>query len=127
LDFLIKLRTDAIFSAQSETTEAFSLLAEFQKLKGSHLLARLRLVRNELFAHTAIERNQNNPTRYGDAEEFLDQTTAFTRRLNAAIRRLHCEYSDHEKTWTEHADEFWRMAIRTEREEPTTESNATSG
>lgn len=126
-DFLEKLRADAISSAQGETTEVFSLLAEFQQLKGSHLLARLRSVRNELFAHTAIERNQNSPTRYGDAEELLEKTSAFTRRLNAAIRRLHCDYSEHEQTWTEHADAFWRMAIHTEGEEPTTESNATSG
>lgn|GEM_PF-3007172 len=66
-------------------------------------------------------------TRYGDAEELLEQTAALNSRLNAAIRRLHCDFPDHEKTWTEHADTFWRMAIHTEGKEPTTESNASSG
>jgi hypothetical protein len=126
-DFLEKLRAKAIAGAQQETTEIFCLLAEFQDLKGSHLLGRLRSVRNEFFAHTAIDRNQNNSSRYGDAEELLDTTAAYTRRLNAAVRRLHCDYSEHEKMWTEHADAFWRKTIHTERKEPTTESNTSSG
>jgi len=111
-DFLSKLLFDAISNSQKETTEVFALLAEFQKLKGSHLLARLRLVRNELFAHTALERNLNNPARYGDAEALLEQTAIFTCRLNASVRRLHCDYTNHETTWTEHADAFWQMVVK---------------
>jgi hypothetical protein len=110
--FLSKLRRDAIFGSQQETAVVFALLAEFQKLKGSHLLARLRLVRNELFAHTALERSQNNPVRYGDAEDLLKQTATFISQLNDSVRRLHCDYTDHERTWTEHADVFWQMVLK---------------
>lgn len=108
--YLDKLRADAISEAQQETTNIFSLISEFQKIKGSHRLSRLRAVRNELFAHTALQRNQNNSAQYGDAENLLDQTASFTCRMNAAIRRLHSDYSEHRQKWFEHADAFWRMA-----------------
>lgn len=122
-DFLKKLKRDATLSAQADTSELFSLLGEFDKLKGSHLLARLRSIRNELFAHTAIERNQNNPARYGDAEALLERTVQFVSRLNSAIRSLHCTYQVHIQTWQEHADFFWRSIRGKEIEKPTIESS----
>lgn len=116
--FLEKLNRDATLSAQAETSEIFSLLTEFDKLKGSHLLAGLRSIRNELFAHTAIERNRNNPARYGDAESLLDKTLQFVSRLNSAVINLHCSYQDHIQTWQEHADFFWKYTIGKEIEKP---------
>jgi len=112
LSLVDKLRADAVSGAQREKTEVIALLTDFQKLKGSHLLARLRIVRNEILAHDAIERNQKNPACYGDCEDLLEKTTAFTSRLNAAVRRLHSDYSEHEQTWKDYADGFWRMAIQ---------------
>jgi hypothetical protein len=112
--FFGELNRNATLSAQAETSEIFSLLKEFKKLKGSHLLAGLRSVRNELFAHTAIVRNRNNPARYGDAEALLKKTLQFVSRLNSAVRSLHCGYQEHIKTWQEHAEFFWRLAIEKE-------------
>jgi len=116
--FLEKLNRDATLSAQVETSEIFSLVSEFEKLKGSHLLARLRFIRNELFAHTAIEQNRNNPARYGDAETLLEKTLQFVSRLNSAVRNLHCTYQEHIQTWQEHADFFWQWTIGKEIEKP---------
>jgi len=121
--FLEKLNRDATLSAQTETSEIFSLLREFDKLKGSHLLAGLRSIRNELFAHTAIERNRNNPARYGNAESLLDKTLQFVSRFNSAVINLHCSYQDYIQTWQEHADFFWQYTIGKEIEKPTFESS----
>lgn len=126
-DSLQGLQAKATVRAQQETTEIVSLVTDFQNLKGSHLVGRLSRVRNELFAHTALERNRNNPAMYGDAEDLLDQTANFTARLNAAIRSLHCDYTEHVTTWTEQADAFWQLVLLTKGDEPTTESNATLG
>lgn len=111
-DFLHKLRGEATVSAQQETTEIVSLLAEFKALTGDHRVGRLRRVRNELFAHTALERNRNNPAKYGDAEDLLDLTAKFVARLNAAIRSLHFDYAEHGTTCTEQADNFWQVILR---------------
>lgn len=90
--FLEKLKREATLSAQTETSEIFFLLKDFKKLKGSHLLARLRSIRNQLFAHTTIEQKWDNPAQYGDAEKLLEKTIQFVSRLNSAVRSLHCTY-----------------------------------
>lgn len=118
-DFLEKLKADARRSAQAETSEIFGLLNEFKKLKGSHLLGRLRSVRNELFAHTAIERTRNNPARYGDAEEFLKQTMQFVSLLNSAVRNVLCTYQEHIQLCVEQADFFWQAVVQKGEEKPT--------
>lgn len=110
-DFLDKLKADAIRSAEMETSQLFSVLEEFGKLKGSHLVQRIRTIRHELFAHIAIDRNQNNPVLYGDTEELIKETTQLLVRLNTAARNLHCSYQEHNHTWQEHADFFWRSVI----------------
>lgn len=115
-DFLDKLKTNAKLAAQSETSEIFALVKEFEQLKGSHLLGRLRSIRHELLAHIAIERNQNNAARYGDAEELLEKTTRFVSRLNSAIRNLHWDYQSHIDTWQEHAEFFWQKVLEKENE-----------
>jgi hypothetical protein len=119
-DFGEELKADARRSAQAKTSEIFGLLNEFKKLKGSHLLGRLRSVRNELFAHTAIERTRNNPARYGDAEDLLEQTMRFVIGLNSAVRSVHCTYREHIQMWLGHADCFWQTVVQKDREKPTT-------
>jgi hypothetical protein len=116
--FLEKLKRKATLSAQAETSEIFSLLKDFEKLKGSHLLARLRSIRNELFAHTAIEQNPNNPARYGDAEELLEKTKQFVSRLNSVVRSLHCTYQEHIQLWNEYAEFFWQSILGKDIEMP---------
>ena len=122
LDFLKKLKTDAIQAACKETSQIFSLFQNYGKLKGSHLLSRLRTVRNELFAHTAIERNRNNPARYGDAEELLEKTAQFVASLNSSVRSLHDDYQGEIKTWQEHAKYFWENIVGESTEKPTSQS-----
>jgi len=118
LDFLKKLKADAIQVACKETSQIFSLLQNYEKLKGSHLLSRLRTVRNELFAHTAIERNRNNPTRYGDAEELLEKTAQFVASLNSSVKSLHDDYQGEINTWQEHAKYFWENIVGENTEKP---------
>ncbi len=108
LDFLKRLDAEAIQSAYNETSQIFGLFQNYEKLKGSHLLGRLRTVRNELFAHTAIERNRNNPARYGDAEKFLEKTAIFVASLNSSVKSLHNDYKDEIEKWQEHAKYFWK-------------------
>ncbi|MDD2319643.1 MAG: hypothetical protein PHO83_06310 [Geobacteraceae bacterium] len=107
LGFLEKLKVKAKQSACIETFQFKKLFQDFEKLKESHFLSRLRTVRNELFAHTAIERNRNNPARYGDAEKLLEMTAQLVANLNSAIRSLHDDYKGAIKTWQEHANYFW--------------------
>ena len=76
-----------------------------------------------MFAHTAIERNRNNPARYGDAEDLLEVTAQFVARLNSAIRSLHCTYEEHKLTCKEDAEFFWHLLLGKDREELTIESN----
>jgi uncharacterized protein YjgD (DUF1641 family) len=118
ISFLKKVNRDATLSAQAETSEISFLVKEFEKLKGSHLLPKLRSIRNELFAHTAIEQNRNNPAQYGNAEALLDKTLQFVSRLNSAVRNLHYTYQEHIQTWRDHADFFWQSAIGKEIEKP---------
>ena len=113
--FLDQLRENAKVSAQSETSEIIALVQEFTQLKGNHHLSRLRSLRHELLAHTAIERNQNNPARYGDAEELLKKTTDLVCRLNSAIRSLHGDYQSHINIWREHAEYFWQKVLEKEK------------
>ena len=122
LDFLKNLKTDAIQAACKEKSQIFSLLQNYEKLKGSHFLSRLRTVRNELFAHTAIERNRNNPARYGDAEELLEKTAQFVASLNSSVRSLHDDYQGEIKTWQEHAKYFWENIVGESTEKPTSQS-----
>lgn len=122
LDFLKKLKADAIQAARKETSQISSLFQNYEKLKGSHLLNRLRTVRNELFAHTAIERNRNNPARYGDAEELLEKTAQFVDRLNSSVKSLHDDYQGEIKTWQEHAKYFWENIVGESTEKPTSQS-----
>jgi hypothetical protein len=110
-EFLDKLRANAKHSAQSEISEIASLIKEFEQLKGNHHLGRLRSIRNELLAHTAIERNRNNAARYGDAEELLEKTARFVSKLNSAIINLHWNYQSHINTWQEHAEFFWQRVL----------------
>ena len=109
-DFLERLRKKAIESAQADLTTLSRLLKDFEKIKGCHQLARLRSVRHQLFAHTAIVRNPNNPARYGDAEALLEKTKALVSGLNSVVKRLHCSYTDHIDIWQDHADHFWKRA-----------------
>lgn len=119
LDFLKKLKADAVEAACKETSQIFKSFQNYEKLKGSHLLSRLRTVRNELFAHTAIERNRNNPARYGDAEELLEKTAEFVANLNSSIRSLHDDYQGEIQTWQDHAKYFWESIVSGNVEKPT--------
>lgn len=112
--FLQKLQDDAVKSSREDTSIIFDLLQQSQKLQGSHLVARLRSIRHELFAHTAIERSQNNKARYGDAEELLTKTKTLVSGFNARVRRIDNDYSGVVSTWEEHADLFWRRATNKE-------------
>ena len=122
LDFLKKLKVDAVQAACKETSQISSSFQNYEKLKGSHLLSRLRTVRNELFAHTAIERNRNNPARYGDAEELLEKTAKFVACLNSSVRSLHDDYQGEIETWKDHAKYFWENIVGESAAKPTSQS-----
>lgn len=125
-DFLKKLEADAVQSASKdaskETSLIFALFRDFEKLKGSHLLSRLRTIRNELLAHTAIKRNRNNPAHYGDTEKLLKKTAQFVVSLNSSVKSLHDDYKGEIEIWQEHADYFWKKVIEGNGEKPTNHS-----
>lgn len=121
-DWLKELKDGAKQSACNERSLISGLLQDFEKLKGNHLLGRLRIIRNELLAHTAIERNKNNSARYGDPERFLQKTAQFVASLNSAVESLHNDYKEHIKTWQEHADYFWEYIVGNNIEKPTSQS-----
>ena len=47
---------------------------EFKSLSGSHLVGRLRTVRNNMFAHTSSNFSRNQVAKYGHAEKLLERT-----------------------------------------------------
>ncbi|MEW8437706.1 MAG: hypothetical protein AB2689_06070 [Candidatus Thiodiazotropha taylori] len=91
--------------------EITQLIKDFKTLSGSHYLRGLRNIRNELLAHTAININDKNVTRYGDAESLLKLTSDFIIRLNAVIRRLNDNYGKHVDRCTNSANDYWLMVI----------------
>ena len=114
-EFFDQLSAEAKAAAQAEAAETIALVNEFAQLKGNHYLGRLRSIRHELFAHTAIERNQNNAARYGDAEKILEKTVRFVSRLNSAVRSRHWDYQSHIDTWQEYAGYFWQKVLAKEK------------
>jgi hypothetical protein len=103
-DFEIKTQrpiSDTIHSARTE----------FQNLKGSHLIGRLKTVRHNMLAHTSINFKRNQVARYGDAEKLLEKTLPMINDLNSAILGKVHPYDKIRKYWKGYAVEFWQIIL----------------
>jgi len=90
-------------------SEIQSARKEFKGLDGSHLLSRLRTVRNKMFAHTSPAFNRNQVAKYGQAEELLKRTLAMLNSLNSAIGGKPEPYDKIKEYWKGYSKEFWQM------------------
>lgn len=91
--------------------ELNSAMHEFTKLNGSHLVSRLTIVRNKLFAHTATNFNSNQFADYGHAEELLEKTLPLLNRLNKIFRNKSEPFDQITKHWNGFSSEFWMKFI----------------
>ena len=93
-------------------TKIESALTEFQNLKGSHLLGRLKTVRHKMFAHTSTNFDRNQVANYGDAEQLLEKTLSMLNSLNSAFRDKMEPYDRISTSWKGFAKEFWQGLIK---------------
>jgi hypothetical protein len=107
-DIINRMRLMAIESAQEDVRTIHELLDEYKEFRDSHLLQRIRNIRNGLFAHTAVEPAVNNWPTYGDAEQLLDKTKPFVARIQYAVWSLQAGYEMEVRIKKENADVFWR-------------------
>ena len=91
--------------------EIESALKEFQSLKGSHLIGKLKTVRHNMFAHTSINFNRNQVAEYGDPEKLLEKTLPILNSLNFAFRNKREPYDEISTLWKGYANDFWKDLI----------------
>ena len=89
-----------------------SALTEFQNLKGSHVVGRLKIVRHNMFAHTSTNFNRNQVAEYGHAEQLLEKTLPMLNSLNSAFRDKIEPYDKIRTFWKGYAREFWQGLIK---------------
>jgi len=87
------------------------LLAEYTRLKGDHLLQRVRVARNEVLAHTATNPTKNSRIAYGDAEQLLAKAIPLVAGLQSSVRSCHLSYEEERTDSKELASEFWAKVI----------------
>ncbi len=93
-------------------TKIESALTEFQNLKGSHLVGRLKTVRHKMFAHTSTDFNRNQVAEYGHAEQLLEKTLPILNSLNYVFRDKKEPYDEIITFWKGYAKEFWEDLIK---------------
>ena len=93
-------------------TKIESALTEFQNLKASHLVGRLKTVRHNMFAHTSTNFNRNQVANYGHAEQLLEKTLSMLNSLNSAFRDKIEPYDRISTFWKGYAKEFWQGLIK---------------
>jgi len=96
--------------------ELNSVIHEFTKLNGSHLVSRLTIARHKIFAHTATNFNSNQFADYRHAEELLEKTLPLLNRLNKIFRNRLEPFEQITKRWKDFSSEFWIKFINKTRE-----------
>ena len=86
-------------------------LNDYNKLNGSHLVARLKTVRHNMFAHTSMNFNKNQIAEYGYAEKLLDKTLPMLNNLNLIILEKSEPFDKISASWKLYAVEFWQSII----------------
>jgi hypothetical protein len=107
-DFVQDFETKTRRKVESEIQSARK---EFKSLNGSHLLGRLRTVRNNMFAHTSPNFNRNQVAKYGHAEKLLERILAMLNSLNSAIGGKAEPYDKIKEYWKKYAREFWQTLL----------------
>jgi len=85
---------------------------EYTNLKDSHLIARLKTVRNKMFAHTSANFDKRQVARYGYAEQLLEKTLPMLNNLNSAILGNVEPFDSISKYWKGYAKEFWKILLK---------------
>ncbi|MBW2341355.1 MAG: hypothetical protein JRF50_13610 [Deltaproteobacteria bacterium] len=91
--------------------EIQSARKEFKSLNGSHLVGRLRTVRNNMFAHTSPNFSRNQVAKYGHAEKLLKRTLPMLNSLNSAIGGKAEPYDKVKEYWKKYSREFWQTLL----------------
>lgn len=85
-----------------------SALKEYKSLNGSHLVGRLKTVRNKMFAHTSMNFDRNKLAEYEYAEKLLGRTLPMLNELNSALRDEVKSFDRIRNYWKSYAIEFWQ-------------------
>jgi len=107
-DFISYYETESHRKIKSEIKLA---LNDYNKLNGSHLVARLKTVRHNMFAHTSMKFNKKQIAEYGYAEKLLDKTLPVLNKLNLIIRGESEPFDKLSAKWKLYAVEFWQSII----------------
>jgi len=92
-------------------SEIQSARKEFKSLNGSHLVGRLRTVRNNMYAHTSLNFSRNQVAKYGHAEKLLESSLIMLNNLNSAIGGKAEPYEQIKKHWKKYSKEFWETFL----------------
>jgi hypothetical protein len=88
-----------------------SALNNYKSLNDSHLVARLKTVRNKMFAHTCAAFNRSQVAKYGYAEELLKKTLPMLNNLNSAFHDKVEPFDTIRKYWKGYATAFWQSFL----------------
>jgi len=88
-----------------------SVLIDYKSLNNSHLVARLKTVRDRMFAHTSAAFNRSQVAKYGYAEELLEKTLPMLNNLNSAFHDKVEPFDTIRKYWKGYATTFWKTFL----------------
>ena len=92
--------------------DIYAAQKEYTKLKDSHQMARLKTVRNKMFAHTSLHFDKRQVANYGYAEQLLEKTLPMLNNLNSAILGNIEPFDSISKYWKGYAKEFWQSFVK---------------
>ena len=98
--------------ASSHTTIAESIhtaLNHYKALKGSHVLGRLKTVRNKMFTHTSTRFNRSQIAEYEDADKLLNKTLPILNIINYAITGKEEPFGNISRWWRGYSRDFWSV------------------
>lgn len=81
-------------------------------VKGHHIRQRLTNLRNERYAHTAIEKKAQQTALWGDADKLLELTITVVEKFRVAVLYSSYGREDGLKIWNFYASTFWHKAAQ---------------
>ena len=106
---ILKMKQSTEADIEERLMAIAPLLDAYMRLKGNHLLQRIKTARNEFMAHTTLNPTKNNRLAYGDAEQLLEKTLPIVAALQSLVRSYHISYANDRNESKESADVFWTI------------------
>lgn len=81
----------------------------WSQLCGSHLLSRLRTLRNKFWGHSATDRTGLQMPKYGYVDDLYSRTKEIVELLAFAALDTDPNFDDAEQVWEQHANRFFEV------------------